>query len=62
MAGDFKRCAGNHSVFYRRTTRECVLLAAYVDDILLTSSDAKGIRETKEYLGTHFVTKDMEKL
>ena len=37
-----------------------VLLAVYVD-ILLTGSDVEGIRETKEYLGTHFVTKDMGK-
>ena len=39
-----------------------MFLAVYVDDILLTGSDVAGIRETKEYLKTHFVTKDMGKL
>ena len=38
-----------------------MLLAVYVDNILLAGSDAEGIRETKEYLRTHFITKDMEK-
>ena len=47
MAGGFKRCSIDHSVLYKRTTSECVLLAVYVDDILLTSSDVEGIRETK---------------
>ena len=61
MTGGFKRCAVDHSVFYRRITNGCVLLAVYVDDILLTGSDTEGIRETKEYLGTHFVTKDIGK-
>lgn len=61
MAGDFQICTVDHSVFNKRTTNGCVLLAVYVDDILLTSSDAAGTRETKEYLSTHFVTKDMGK-
>ena len=38
-----------------------MLLAIYIDNMLLTDSDAEGIRETKEYLGTHFATKDMGK-
>ena len=38
-----------------------VVLAVYVDDILLTGSDLAGLTETKEYLKHHFVTKDMEK-
>ena len=33
----------------------------YVDDILLTSGDTRGIEYTKEYLWKHFVTKDMSK-
>ena len=39
-----------------------MLLAVYVDDILVTGSDKEGIEEIKEYLRTYFVTKDMEKL
>ena len=62
MAGGFQRCVVDHSVFYRRTTSGCVLLTVYVDDILLTCSDAASTREIKEYLRTHFVTKDRENL
>jgi len=32
-------------------------MVAYVDDILLTSSDLRELLETKEYLKRHFVTK-----
>ena len=36
-----------------------MILALYVDDILLTGSDLAGIVEIKMYLKRHFVTKDM---
>jgi len=36
-----------------------VILAVYVDDILLTESDSTDLAETKEYLKRHFVTKNM---
>ena len=51
----------DHSVFYRKTGRGCVILAVYVDDIPVTSSDTEGIAEIKRHLHTHFVTKDMGK-
>ena len=38
-----------------------MLLTGYVDDILLTGSDSTVINQTKEYLKTHFLTKDMKK-
>jgi len=38
-----------------------VILAVYVDDILLTGSDSTDLAETKEYLKRYFVTKDMGK-
>jgi len=38
-----------------------VILAMYVDDILLTGSDSAGLVETKEYCRRHFVTKDINK-
>ena len=55
----FARCAVNHSVFIGRKTNGCVLLAVYVDDIIITGSDVEGINETKQYLQRHFTTKDM---
>ena len=57
----FHRYVADHSVFYRKTACECVLLVVYVDDILVTDNDKKDIEEIKEYLRTHFVTKNMEK-
>ena len=36
-----------------------MILTIYVDDIMLTGSDADGIEKTKDYLKTHFVAKDM---
>ena len=57
-----QRCAVDHSVFYRQTDSGCVILAVYVDDILVTGSDLTGIQRTKDHLQKHFVTKDMDKL
>ena len=49
------------TVFVQRTNSGLVILAVYVDDILLTRSDFVGLVETNEYLRRHFVTKDMGK-
>ena len=56
---DFQRCHSDHSVFIRRTKSGIVVLAVYVDDILLIGSDSAWLLETKKYLKCHFVTKDM---
>ncbi|KAK4389999.1 Retrovirus-related Pol polyprotein from transposon RE2 [Sesamum angolense] len=42
-----------------RSTYGMVVLAVYVDDILITGSDLVGIEEAKTYLHKHFVTKDL---
>ena len=39
----FQICAVDHSVYYRKIIKGCVLLAAYVDDILLTGSGSMVI-------------------
>ncbi|KAL0283535.1 UNVERIFIED_CONTAM: Retrovirus-related Pol polyprotein from transposon RE2, partial [Sesamum radiatum] len=36
-----------------------VVLAVYVDDILIAGSDSEGIEEAKTYLQKHFFTKDL---
>jgi len=38
-----------------------VIVAIYVDDILLTGSDVDGILKNKEYLKTQFLTKDIDR-
>jgi len=55
----FRRYHSDHSAFVRRTRFDIVVLAIYVDDILLNGSDSAGIVETKMYLKHHFVTKNM---
>ena len=59
--GGFHRCAVDHSVFYRKTSGDCVALVVYVDDILLTGCDAATISDIKEYLRRYFVSKDIGK-
>jgi len=49
-------------LFVVRTKSVLVILAVYVDDILLTRSDFATLVKTKEYLKRYFVTKDIEKL
>ncbi|XP_068662903.1 uncharacterized protein [Aristolochia californica] len=41
-------CSGAHSVFIKNTPRGNVILAVFVDDIILTGSDSEGIQEIKE--------------
>ncbi|RVW96763.1 Retrovirus-related Pol polyprotein from transposon RE1 [Vitis vinifera] len=53
----------DHSVFYHHNSSEqCIYLVVYVDDIVITDSDQNGIRKLKQYLFTHFQTKDLGKL
>ncbi|KAL0393052.1 UNVERIFIED_CONTAM: Retrovirus-related Pol polyprotein from transposon RE2 [Sesamum radiatum] len=55
----FSRCQADHSIFVPTTKSGMVVLAVYVDDILIIGSDIVGIEETKTYLKKHFVTKDL---
>ncbi|KAK4403222.1 Retrovirus-related Pol polyprotein from transposon RE2 [Sesamum angolense] len=55
----FSRCQADHLVFVQTTKTGMVVLAVYVDDILITGSDNDGIEEAKTYLQKHFVTKDL---
>ena len=57
---DFHRCHSDHSVFFWPTKSGLVVLAVYVDDILLTGSDSACLVK-KEYLRHYFVIKDMGK-
>ena len=46
----FAHCHSDHSVFVRRTKYGSVILAVYVNDILLTGSNFVVLAETKDYL------------
>ena len=44
----------------KTTSTGYVILAIYVDDILLTGNDEAAISTTKAYLQTHFAIRDLK--
>ena len=46
-------------VLRKRTAHGCVILAVYVDDIIITGSDDAEVAATKVYLAQHFVIRDL---
>ena len=53
----------DHRVFYHHTSsRECIYLIVYVDNIVITGSNQDGIHRLKQHLFDHFQTKDLGKL
>ena len=53
----------DHSVFYHHaSSKQCIYLIVYVDNIVITCSDHDGIRKLKQHLFSHFQTKDLGKL
>ena len=60
---DMTRSTSNHSVFYHHTSsRQCIYLIVYVDDIVITGSDQDGIWKLKQHLFNHFQAKELGKL
>ena len=57
-----QRCGVDHSVFYRHSSAGRILLVVYVDDIVITGDDSKGIQELKLFLQKQFQTKDLGQL
>ena len=49
----------DHSVFYKNFNSGIILLVVYVDDIVITESDSKGILSLKSLLHSQFRTKDL---
>ena len=54
-----QKSKSNHSVFYKNSSFGIVLLVMYVDDIVITGSDSKGILSLKSFLHNQFHTKDL---
>ena len=54
-----QKSKSNHSVFYRNYSSSIILLVVYVDDIVITGSDSKGISSLKPFLQSQFYTKDL---
>jgi len=58
-----RRNERDHSVFYSHTSsRKCIYLIVYVDDIVITGKDIVGISQLKEHLCRRFQTKDLGNL
>ena len=49
----------DHSVFYRNFSSCIIMLVVYVDDIVITRSDFKGISFLKSFFQSQFHTKDL---
>ena len=49
----------DHFVFYRNSSLGIILLVVYVDNIVITGSDSKGISSLKSFLQSQFHTKDL---
>ena len=54
-----QKSKSNHSVFYRNSNSGIILLVVYVDDIVITGSDSKGISSLKSFLQSQFHIKDL---
>ena len=52
----------DHSVFYRNSCSGIILFLMYVDDIVITRSDSKGISSLKSFHQSQFRTKDLRML
>ena len=49
----------DHSVFYKNSSSGIILLLVYVDDIVITRNDSKGILSLKSFIHNQFHTKDL---
>ena len=54
-----QKSKSDHFVFYRNSSLGIILLVVYVDDIVITGSDSKGISSLKSFLQSQFHTKDL---
>ena len=54
-----QKSKSNHSIFYKNSNSGLILLVLYVDDIVITGSDSKGILSLKSFLHNQFHIKDL---
>ena len=57
-----QKSKSDHFVFYKNFSSGIILLVVYVDDIVITRSDSKGILSLKSFLHRQFHTKDLRML
>ena len=49
----------DHFIFYKHSSSSIILMVVYVDDIVISGSDSKGILSLKSFLHSQFHTKDL---
>ena len=54
-----KKSKSDHSAFHKNFSSGIILLLVYVDDIVITKSDSKGILSLKSFLHSQFHIKDL---
>ena len=57
-----RRISSDHSIFVRHFCAGTIILAVYVDDIVITGDDHQDIIHLKTYLSSHFHMKDLDLL
>ena len=60
IAYGFNPCKSDPTVMHKTTSTGYMVLAIYVDDLLLTGNDEAAISATKVYLQTHFMIRDLK--
>ncbi|EPZ37091.1 hypothetical protein O9G_005746, partial [Rozella allomycis CSF55] len=58
----FKRCKADYCVYTKRVRDKIIIIALYVDDIIIAANCAELLKETKEYLAQQYKIKDLGKL
>ena len=54
-----QKSKSDHSVFYKTSSSCIILLVVYVDGIVITRSDSKGISYLNSFFQSQFHTKDL---
>jgi hypothetical protein len=62
LAMGYKQCNGDHTLFYLCSKNHIIILAIFVDDIIITGDDALEVVRLKENLRREFEIKDLGQL
>ena len=54
-----QKSKSDNFIFYRNSSLGIIMLVVYVDDIVITGSDSKGISSLKSFLQSQFHTKNL---